>query len=518
MLRPRWTLGLLLLAGCSSGRGQQPPGGAATIDISPPAPTLLVGSSLQLSAVVKDSDGVVLTNVPLGWQSTATGVAAVNASGQVTGVAVGSAIIKAVTGAVRESVTVTVQMPAAGSVTLVPNQVSVSTGNILQLVAVARDQGGSPISTTLLSWTSSNTAVAAVRPGGFVVPAQNGTATITATVNNVSGSAQVTVQGGVVRADTLMVPLLDMGSTTYLSYRGGLYPDGNAIPPAHLAAGIASGQAVVPRDTAGTTSAGGKYLLLSIGLSNTTQEWCAQNYDDPCNSWSFMGQAAASSAVETTGLAIVNGAKGGQTAPNWLTSGQFDYLRVRDSMLEPRGLSEKQVEVIWLKLANGNPTVSLPRSTSDAFVFEGQLGQIVRTLKQRYPNLRQVLLSSRIYAGYAVVPLNPEPYAYESGFAVKWLIEAQIRQMVSGGGTIDPVAGNLDYNNGTAPWLAWAPYLWADGTHPRSDGLTWPRGDLESDGTHPSNTGEQKVGSLLLTYFLNTSYTACWFAKTGSCP
>ena len=58
--------------------------------------------------------------------------------------------------------------------------------------------------------------------------------------------------------------------------------------------------------------------------------------------------------------------------------------------------------------------------------------------------------------------MNPEPYAYESGFSMKWLIEAQINQMETG--VIDPDAGDLDYDSGVAPWLAWGTYLWADGT------------------------------------------------------
>ena len=41
-------------------------------------------------------------------------------------------------------------------------------------------------------------------------------------------------------------------------------------------------------------------------------------------------------------------------------------------------------------------------------------------------------LSSRIYAGYAVTPLNPEPYAYESAFSVRGLIQ----QQMAGGKTL----------------------------------------------------------------------------------
>src|SRR5690606_39515457 len=51
---------------------------------------------------------------------------------------------------------------------------------------------------------------------------------------------------------------------------------------------------------------------------------------------------------------------------------------------------------------------------------------ILREAKRRYPNLRIVYLSSRTYAGYAVRDLNPEPFAYESAFAVRGLIQEQI--------------------------------------------------------------------------------------------
>ena len=111
-------------------------------------------------------------------------------------------------------------------------------------------------------------------------------------------------------------------------------------------------------------------------------------------------------------------------------------------------------------------------------------------------------------------PLNPEPYAYESGFAVKWLIEAQIRQMQ--GGPIDELAGDLNYDT-VAPWLAWGPYLWANGLQLRSDGLSWKPDDFIFAGPHPSRSGAHKVGTLLLSFFKISSHTACWFLAEETC-
>jgi hypothetical protein len=230
-----------------------------------------------------------------------------------------------------------------------------------------------------------------------------------------------------------------------------------------------------------------------------------------------MGQAASDGAVNHTTLKIVNGAEGGQVANTWNTVNAANWTRVRDSLLVPQGLSEAQVQIIWLKDANANPTVSLPSANADAYIFETELGQIVRAAKSHYPNLQIVFLASRTYGGYATITTNPEPYAYETGFAVKWLIQGQIDQMANGGVVVDTRAGDLNYNTG-APWLAWGPYLWADGTNPRSDNLTWQPGDVESDGTHPSTSGETKVGTMLMTFFKTDAHASCWFLAGATCP
>jgi hypothetical protein len=317
-------------------------------------------------------------------------------------------------------------------------------------------------------------------------------------------------------ADTAKIPLTDMTTDArYLGFAGGLYPGGNALPSAHLAAGVAAAKAIKPLDVNGAPSASGKYVLLSIGMSNATQEFCSTNSSPPCASWSFMGQAAADPAVNKTTLVIVNGARGGQAASSWTSPTSPEYDRIRDTWLTPAGLSEQQVQIVWVKAANAQPTVSLPAASADAYTLVSQMGTIARTLKQRYPNLRQAFFSSRTYGGYATTTLNPEPYAYESGLAVKWVVQAQIDQMQQG--TVqDARAGDLNYQT-VAPWIGWASYLWTRGTLGRADGLVWTTADVESDGTHPSQSGEQKVGRLLLDFFKTSPVTQCWFVAGGSC-
>jgi hypothetical protein len=329
----------------------------------------------------------------------------------------------------------------------------------------------------------------------------------------ISGAAVLLLAAAPVAAQsTGLVPLTEMGPSTYLGLSGGLYPDGNLPPSAHAAEGLSRALAIEPLDTSGSPSPTGRIALVSIGMSNTTQEFCSAGGQTPCAAWSFVGQALADPEVNHTTLALVNGARGGQTAMSWDDPADPNYDRVRDVDLAEQGLTEAQVQVAWVKVANSMPNVSLPSANADAYVLEGSIGSIARALEVRYPNIRLVFLTSRIYAGWATTTLNPEPYAYESGFSVKWAIQAQIDQAAGGG--VDPQTGDLDYST-VAPWLGWAAYLWGDGLDPRCDGLVWEQADFSSDGTHPSQSGESKVGALLLEFFKGDPRTRPWFLALG---
>lgn len=308
------------------------------------------------------------------------------------------------------------------------------------------------------------------------------------------------------------LPLIDMGATTYLGFRGGLYPNASNVPPAaHANEGANRVNLIEPLDSNGNPDPAGTIILLSIGMSNTAQEFCGEDYWADCTPESFGGQAVSDPQVRHANLTLINGARAGQSATTWQSPRSPNY-QIISQKLSAAGLSEEQVQVIWLKVANDNSAANpaLPDSEADAYLLLARLANIVRTLKLLYPNLQQVFLSSRIYGGYSNLPTSPEPYAYETGFAVKWLIEAQIEQMAAG--QINPQTGDLNYNT-VAPWLAWGDYVWANGSQPRSDGLTWQPADFEADGLHPSSSGIEKVGQLLLDFFKNSPFTAPWFTN-----
>ena len=313
-----------------------------------------------------------------------------------------------------------------------------------------------------------------------------------------------------------MVPINELGAKSYFGYPGGLYPNAaNSPPDAHRAAGLAVAGRITPLDVEGRPDPIGKIVFMSIGMSNSARIFCGNTRNDPaCHPDSFAGRAEDDAGVDHEHLVIINGARAAQVGEDWDSAIDPNYDRLANRLLAPAGLSDLQVQVIWLSVANPEPETSLPDQDADAFLLLGDLGNIVRALKQRNPNHQQIYVSSRIYGGYATTTLHPEPYAYETGFSVKWLIEAQIRQAETG--EIDPIAGDLSIG-AAAPWLSWGPYFWAPGEQPRADGMFWAADDFIEDGTHPSEKGMSKAGRFMLEYFLSSEFARCWFAAGNSC-
>ena len=166
--------------------------------------------------------------------------------------------------------------------------------------------------------------------------------------------------------------------------------------------------------------------------------------------------------------------------------------------LKAAGVSPRQVQTAWVKLANKMPAGSFQAHTHQ---LESDTLAVLHNAKQHFPNLRLVYLGSRIYGGYAKTPLNPEPYAYESAFAARWLIERQMK-------------GDAELALTKCPLLLWGPYLWADGTKGRKiDQLVWNPEDLGPDGVHPSPSGRQKVAELLLNFLTTNALAKPWFGK-----
>ncbi len=293
---------------------------------------------------------------------------------------------------------------------------------------------------------------------------------------------------------TPLVPLTDLGTGTFLGQAGGLYPNGsNVRPVGHDAAGLALAQAVQPLDASGNPDPNGKIGMLSIGMSETRLEF-----------QQFVTEAMQDPSVNPK-LVVLNGSIDQIVASRWANPTDGVWNSVFNFFLPQAGVTTSQVQVAWVKDADNFKNSNFPSNTLQS---QADLESIAQNLHAFFPNLKLAYFTSRIYGGYAngrLANVNYEPYAYETGWAVKNAIADQINGNA-----------NLNYNPDLgpvyAPWMAWGPYDWANGMLARTDGLVWSCQDIQNDGIHPSvPAGSQKDANQLMNFFKTDSTTTPWF-------
>ena len=297
-------------------------------------------------------------------------------------------------------------------------------------------------------------------------------------------------------------PLTELGNNPYVrmdgqttTFTGGLYPDGNNTRPAqHEAAGLAEAAKIVPLNKKGQPDPQGSIVMLSIGMSNASSEFN-----------NFMKLAHKNPEINPQ-LVLINGAQGGQTAEKWVEPDSLSW-QMAQAQLNRHSFTAEQVQVAWVKetLTRGG---DFPIKTQ---TLEAYLEAIAHNLKINFPNIKIAYFSSRTRSYAYWRGISPEPVAYETGFAVKWLIEKQIKGDPAL--NFDPARGEVK-----APYLSWGPYLWIDGTNPRSDGRVWTAEDMTADCTHPSPSGNQKVAEMLMEFFMSDTLAASWFPVGAHLP
>lgn len=286
-------------------------------------------------------------------------------------------------------------------------------------------------------------------------------------------------------------PLTEMtAEDRYLGQDGGLYGGGKNTPPdEHRKAAEQALARVQPRSATGEVAADGRIGFVSISMSNATQEF------------SMFKQLADADKAKGSLVTIVDCAQGGQAMAEWVDPRARPWQEA-ERRLAAAKISPLQVQVAWIKLANKGPRGDLEEHGRQ---LEQDTLAVIHNAKAKFPNLQVAYLSSRIYGGYSSGALNPEPYAYESAFPARWLIQRQIQGEKALAFTGDKPQ---------APVLLWGPYLWADGITPRqADKLTYERSDLAGDGTHPSPAGRLKVANVMLEFFKQDPLAKGWFVE-----
>ena len=296
------------------------------------------------------------------------------------------------------------------------------------------------------------------------------------------------------KTTTPMTALNDLGTGTYQGSEGGLYTNGSNVRPAsHDADGVGIAQGIGPLDSNGNPDPNGKMVLMAIGESTAQQEFSR-----------FLPIANAD-PTKNPALVLVNGAQGGATPNNFTKTTSNYWATVMNDYLPQNGVTAQQVVAIWMEDTDGIASGTFP---SDMTTLQSEYETMMQTMLTLFPNLKLVYFSSRVYGGYSNgvgSPSNPEPYAYEVGFAVKWAIQDQLNGKAS---------LNYDPNKGAvvAPWMSWGPYYWSNGMLGRSDGTVWDCEDFSPDGTHPSSTfGQLKVATPLLNFLRTDDTTTPWY-------
>lgn len=224
----------LILAACG---GSTSTGGTGTagsgivlssISVTPNATSVSVSAQVSFKATGKYSDGSSkdLTSSAQ-WASSDSSTAAVSAAGIATGMAAGTATISAQSKGITGSATLTVGGSGGSgggggggnaganltAIAVTPVNPSVPVNTVQQLTATGSYTDGSSADlTSLVTWTSSAVSKANVDASGVVTGVAAGSASITATLNSVSGSTTVTVTAPSITAisvspDGLTLPL-----------------------------------------------------------------------------------------------------------------------------------------------------------------------------------------------------------------------------------------------------------------------------------------------------------------------
>lgn len=165
----------------------------ASVSVSPTNATLLVGDEKSFTARVRDPAGAVLANRPVAWVSSSPAVASVNSLGQVVALAPGSTIISAESEGRSDLAAVNVSSVPVASVRISPASTSLITGQSTQLQAATLDDANNPLPGRQVLWFSGNASVATVSPDGYVTAVTPGSATIGATSEGRTATAQVSV-------------------------------------------------------------------------------------------------------------------------------------------------------------------------------------------------------------------------------------------------------------------------------------------------------------------------------------
>lgn len=197
--------GLLLVAACAdspttgSGGGPRPgpvaePTTVASVRVSPDTLTLLaMGGYQSVAATALTRSGRLLENRTITWTSSDPAIATVDASGNVVAFQPGRAWITATIDGITARARVDVAPLTVDTLVMGAQWLQVQWGTARNLVATPYAADGRVLQDRAITWSTSDSTVAAVSPGGRVTATGGGSAWITATSEGRSARAEIVV-------------------------------------------------------------------------------------------------------------------------------------------------------------------------------------------------------------------------------------------------------------------------------------------------------------------------------------
>jgi N-acetylneuraminic acid mutarotase len=376
----------------------------SSINLTPASPVIARGTTQAFTATGMFSDNTTQDlTATVTWTSGNNTIATITAAGVATGVNSGTVTITATSGSVSGTASLTVTAASLTSIVVTPATPSIARGTTQQFIATGTFSDSTTQDlTSSVTWSSSDPTVAPISNAGgsrgLATGANTGTVTITAALNNVSGTATLTVTAATLSSlnVTPASPVIARGTTQQFTATG-TFSDGSTqdltasvtwtsgsttvatITPAGLATGANVGNSTITA-TLGSVSGSTTLNVTSATLTSlivtpsnpsiprgTTQQFTATGtYSDSTTQdiTSLVTWASATPAVAT-----ISNAAGSRGLANGLNTGSSTITATLGGVSGTTTLTVTGAVLTGIAVTPGSPTIA--KGTTQAFTATG---------------------------------------------------------------------------------------------------------------------------------------------------
>lgn len=321
-------------------------------------------------------------------------------------------------------------------------------------------------------------------------------------------SGRLFAQGPVCDALTPgLIPLNDLGAGFFEGYQGGFYPMGQlteAPMSQHFKKGRSFAKGIQPLNASGAVDFDNGVVLMAgfgpsvpLHLVDSLISIVHNNSDgyitNPC-------------------FDLINLCVGGRGLDFAVGPDSDRYWDSIENKLISTGYNINQLQIGWMYFNAKYDSLNPIEFPEHALAVKEDYKIWLQQCKERFPNMKIVLVSGRHYGGYCdttieQLPAAGEPASYYNNFTVKWLIEDQINN--------EP---DLKYTGPAAivPYINWGPYFWTNGAIPRiTDGRNYPCSKFSDDGLHLTDPTNHEDADYMMQYLYNSEYAKYYVKKSA---